>query len=98
MRKQAFVRFKKYSNACRLTLKTSFIKELAMKITHTCPKCQSSEIVKIPNGNDAVNTIQLSGGWIPKVVNVTRYMCASCGFVEEWVEAPEDIQSIKDTF
>jgi|GEM_PF-1443219 len=28
-------------------------------------------------------------------VKVTRYLCGSCGFSEEWIDAPEDLHSSK---
>ena len=56
-----------------------------MKNTKKCPKCQSSDIVKIkgecgPYGRG--NNIAISGR---TPVLVTRYLCCSCGFSEEWI-------------
>ena len=31
-------------------------------------------------------------------VKVTRYLCGSCGFSEEWIDAPEDLQQLKEKY
>ncbi|MGO9004857.1 MAG: hypothetical protein ACLQIQ_00915 [Beijerinckiaceae bacterium] len=31
-------------------------------------------------------------------VKVTRYLCASCGFSEEWIDAAADIAKIKKKY
>ena len=31
-------------------------------------------------------------------VKVTRYLCGSCGFSEEWIDAPEDLEKLKDKY
>jgi predicted nucleic-acid-binding Zn-ribbon protein len=72
-----------------------------MKSTNTCPKCQSTEIVRIPGQtgpSDTYNFIPISGGWIPTSVSVTRFLCADCGFSEEWVEGEDDLKKAKDRY
>ena len=60
-----------------------------MKNTKKCPKCQSSDIVKIKgywtfsHYNSPDNAIPASYGKTPVLVN--RYLCRSCGFSEEWI-------------
>ena len=60
-----------------------------MKNTKKCPKCQSSDIVKIKGYwnfsqyNKPNNAIPASYGKTPVLVN--RYLCRSCGFSEEWI-------------
>ena len=59
-----------------------------MKNTKKCPKCGSSEIIKIPGKAGAYG----SGNNIPigattfSAVPVDRYLCNECGFSEEWVD------------
>ena len=68
-----------------------------MKNTKTCPKCRSADIVRIPGevrAFGAGNNI-IVGATIFSAAKVTRYLCASCGFGEEWVESAEDIARIK---
>jgi predicted RNA-binding Zn-ribbon protein involved in translation (DUF1610 family) len=68
-----------------------------MRNSKICPKCQSSEIIRIPGEARAFgagNNISV-GSTIFSSAKVTRYLCTSCGFSEEWVESIEDIANIK---
>jgi hypothetical protein len=51
--------------------------------------------MRIPD--DVINSIGL-GNRIPtrwRAVRVTRYLCGSCGYLEEWVDRPEDRARIR---
>ena len=72
----------------------------AMKNTHTCPKCNSQEIMRIEGrmgGYSGGNDIP-AGSWSFRTVKVTRYLCGSCGFSEEWIDAPEDLHKLKEKY
>lgn len=59
-----------------------------MKNTHICPKCGSMEIRRFvgePQAYGIGNNIRV--GLLGQAI-VTRYVCYSCGFSEEWVESP----------
>ena len=59
-----------------------------MKNTKKCPKCGSSEIIKIPGKAGAYgsgNNIPI-GASILFAVPVDRYLCTECGYSEEWVD------------
>jgi transposase-like protein len=68
-----------------------------VKNSKKCPKCKSSDIVRVPGdirGYGAGNNITV--GWtIFNAVKVTRYLCATCGFSEEWIDSPTDIAKVK---
>ena len=67
-----------------------------MQKSKTCPKCQSTDIVRIPGdvrGFGAGNNI-IVGATVFSAVKVTRHLCTACGFSEEWIESPQDIASI----
>ena len=73
-----------------------------MKNTHTCPKCNSQEIMRIEGrmggysgGNDIAGT---AGSFSFRTVKVTRYLCGSCGFSEEWIDAPTDMHKLKEKY
>ena len=71
-----------------------------MRNTRACPKCGSTDIVRIP-GNvslyGAGNNIVL--GWtILSAVKVSRYLCGGCGFSEEWIDDARDLAKIKAKF
>lgn len=72
-----------------------------MKNTHKCPKCGSSEIIRVPDnpyrhasGNNIYTTKMTLIGKIP----VIRYVCCSCGYVENWVEGREELADIRQVF
>lgn len=65
-----------------------------MKNGRPCPKCSSSDVVRVP-GEIGVyghgNNIPVG---IASRIPVTRYVCSECGFCEEWVEDPLGIRQI----
>jgi predicted RNA-binding Zn-ribbon protein involved in translation (DUF1610 family) len=72
-----------------------------MRNSKKCPKCQSKDIIRIPakTGTYGSNVANISTGWtIFSVVQVTRFMCASCGFIEHWVESADDIATVKKKY
>ena len=72
-----------------------------MKNSKTCPKCQSTDIIRIPGDVrvfGAGNNILVGGTLFLRFVLVTRYLCGACGFAEEWIDAPENIAKLKEVF
>lgn len=72
----------------------------AVKNSKTCPKCQSSDIFRIPGEArlfGAGNNI-IVGATIFGAVQVTRYLCTFCGFSEEWIDSADDIARIKKKY
>jgi len=70
-----------------------------MKNSKICPKCQNNEIIRIPSEAGAyVGNKILVGRTIFSAAKITRYLCASCGFSEEWVESVDDIARIKKKY
>ncbi len=71
-----------------------------MKNSRTCPKCQSTDIIRIPGevrAFGAGNNVMV-GATIFGAVKVTRYLCAACGFSEEWIDSAEDIGRIRKKY
>jgi hypothetical protein len=66
-----------------------------MKNSKKCPKCQSTDIVRISDG--WMNYIK-TGMTFRSAVKITRRLCASCGFIEEWIDSAEDIAKVKKRF
>jgi len=67
-----------------------------MRNTRSCPKCRSTDILRIPGKSGAYgvgNNISV-GVSIFSAVLVTRYLCASCGFSEEWVDNRADLEKV----
>lgn len=72
-----------------------------MKTTRKCPKCNSAAIVRVPDhpyryasGNNIYTTTATLAGKIP----VIRYVCCSCGYVENWVEGEARLEKLRRTF
>lgn len=59
-----------------------------MKNTKKCPKCGGSEIIFLPGSAGAYGTGNniMTGHTIMSAVPVDRYICAACGFSEEWID------------
>ena len=69
-----------------------------MKNTQRCPKCESSDIMRIPHcsGNyGAGPCVQLG---LFSFVEVTRYLCGNCGFIESWVDDPDGIAKLRKKY
>lgn len=69
-----------------------------MKNTKKCPKCRSARVVRFDGsvGPYAVGSNIMVGATVMSAVNVNRYVCCDCGFVEHWVDT-KDLQSISDS-
>jgi predicted nucleic-acid-binding Zn-ribbon protein len=71
-----------------------------VKYTHTCPKCRSTDAVRVPGRVGAYrsgNNISV-GPTAFNTVLVTRYVCLACGFVEEWIDRPQDLVKLRAKF
>lgn len=63
-----------------------------MKSSQSCPKCNGKDIKRVSGQNQSKIGIPTGViSWVP----ITRYVCVNCGFVEEYIEAGEDIEKIK---
>ena len=70
-----------------------------MKNTKSCPKCGSTDIVRIPdnpNRHASGNNIYTSTYTLFGKIPVIRYVCCSCGYAENWVENEEELESERD--
>ena len=72
-----------------------------MKVSGKCPKCQSTNIIRIPAqpkrymaGNNIYTTSITLLGKIP----VIRYVCCNCGYVENWIDHQNELHKIKEHF
>ena len=70
-----------------------------MKNTKSCPKCGSTDIVRIPdnpNRHASGNNIYTSTYTLFGKIPVIRYVCCSCGYAENWVENEEELEEIRE--
>ena len=71
-----------------------------MRNSKACPKCRSTDIIRIEGdvrGYGAGNNIAV-GSTVFSAVKVTRYLCGSCGFSEEWIDTDDDIAKLKKKY
>lgn len=70
-----------------------------MKNTGKCPKCGGNDLIFAPGtcgAYGAGNNI-MTGLTRFSAVLVNRYVCATCGYTEEWVDL-EDVPKLKKAY
>lgn len=64
-----------------------------------CCKCKSNKIIRIPGETGIYGTgNNIPAGVFNGSVGVTRYVCAECGYVEEWIDNKNDINKLAKKF
>ena len=64
-----------------------------MKNSKMCPKCHSNNIVKFEGCIGRPGEQIQTGFFTTSAVPMSRYICCSCGFIEEWVDK-ENLEKI----
>ena len=63
-----------------------------MKFTYKCPKCASNNVLEIIGTKyNAQHTIPLTK-WSIKSAALDRYICADCGYTEEYVQMDDSFR------
>lgn len=69
-----------------------------MKHTKKCPKCDGKEIIKVAGpATHGYSSNVVPKSWIFKA-NVDRYICAICGFSEEWIAKAKDLEDLRKKY
>ena len=70
-----------------------------MKLTNQCPKCNSPDIVKESKENNQfyANYVYVKKNWAT-YITLSRYICLHCGYTEEWVDSPEELDKIEKKY
>ncbi len=70
--------------------------EERLKNTKRCPKCGSLEILRVPDDAHRylANSVCITGMLTVKRIPVARYVCRSCGYLEDWVEHQAEREEI----
>ena len=63
-----------------------------MKNTGKCPKCGGTDIIKVED--DVWGNMVKRHAWL-FFVFCDRYVCGNCGFIEEWMRSPSDIEKLR---
>lgn len=61
-----------------------------MDMPRQCPKCHGRDLLRIPDQADIIG--------FANAVLVTRCVCMSCGFSEQWIDDPEQLQRLVKKF
>lgn len=72
-----------------------------MKQSRKCPKCGSTEVVRVPDNpwrHASGNNIYITRFTLAKKIPVIRYVCCYCGYVEDWVETVAQREEIQREF
>ena len=67
-----------------------------MKFSNQCPKCESSNLVKESKKSNPyyTNYVYVKKNWA-SYISLTRYICLHCGYTEEWVDKPDELEKIE---
>ena len=64
-----------------------------------CPKCNGEKILRIPGETGIYGTgNNIPAGFLNGTVNISRYLCCNCGYMEEWVDNKEDINKVEERY
>jgi hypothetical protein len=66
----------------------------SMKNGNACPKCQSPDVLGIP-ARWGEQTSLHTGLTVFSEVDVSRWVCSSCGYIEHWVESKVGLEKLK---
>lgn len=70
-----------------------------MKKSGHCPKCDSQDILRVPGWTGTYgsgNFVLLGiGRLFPGKAKIARYVCTQCGFCEDWVDEPVELEKVK---
>jgi ribosomal protein S27AE len=71
-----------------------------VKNTQICPKCAGREILRVPGEAGAFGSGNVipAGATIFSSVPVTRYICATCGYVEEWIDSLAGLEQLRKKY
>jgi predicted nucleic-acid-binding Zn-ribbon protein len=63
-----------------------------MKSTGVCPKCSSGKVAEIPSELGTYNAIKVD---MFGFANLTRYICTSCGYMEQYVSDANSLSKLR---
>lgn len=68
-----------------------------MRNGNACPKCDCRQIYCIPGSGAGGRCIQY-GLTVFNPIYISHYVCGKCGFVEEWVDIPDELKRVQKVF
>jgi len=71
-----------------------------MKNSKKCPKCNGDNILIAPGwvgSHKSGQYIRMPGFHLLSAdIKIDRYVCGTCGYVEEWVPNADDLQKLRE--
>jgi hypothetical protein len=71
--------------------------ESDMKQSNVCPKCGSSDLLRIPTLPGEISDIAV-GDLGMRSVTITKYICSACGYIEHWVDDVADLDELRKEY
>ena len=68
-----------------------------MKQSNCCLKCGSNELLRIPGVPGEEPHIAIGAARLHEA-EVAKYVCAKCGYIEQWIENPSDLQELESAY
>jgi hypothetical protein len=65
-----------------------------MKQNNKCINCSSPDLLSIPTTPGEPPSILVGDRGLHRV-SVAKFVCANCGFIEEWVTDAEDLDKLR---
>lgn len=66
-----------------------------MRTQGKCSKCDCSDVLRVPGEIGVLGGSSIRvGSTVFSAVPVTRFVCAACGYVEEWVDNAVNLSSL----
>jgi len=62
-----------------------------MKLNNTCVKCGSDSIRRVSGKTSKRDSRKILRISIWKAIIVDSFVCTECGFIEQWIAKPEDL-------
>ena len=67
--------------------------------TRSCPKCRSQKIMTLPGWTGSHGSgqyLRMYGFHLLSAnIKFNRYVCENCGYIEEWVADPKELETLK---
>lgn len=67
-----------------------------MQHSYICPKCNSSDVIEIKGNSMTTSATIALTKWQMKSAILDRYVCAHCGFTEEYVQMTKGFRKWAD--
>lgn len=64
----------------------------------TCVKCGSDDLIRVPIVPGEGPHIAVENQRLLHAVPLTQVVCGSCGYIETWVQSPDDLARLREQY